>query len=108
MCLRGKNSFQITRYISNITRAIYSSSFFSQVIKGKRNLTKETILKTSIAFGLNEDEAEYFENLVFFNQAKSVKTQNVYFEKIIEKQKVRHIKHVTSEQCDYFSAWYHN
>ncbi|MGL1903404.1 MAG: TIGR02147 family protein [Fibrobacterales bacterium] len=87
---------------------INSSSFYPQVIKGKRNLTKETILKTCIAFGLDDDEAEYFENLVSFNQAKSVKAQNVFFEKMIEKQKMRHVKTISEEQYEYFSAWYHS
>ncbi len=86
---------------------INSTSFYTQVIKAKRNLTKETILKTCIAFGLNDDEAEYFESLVSFNQAKSVKSQNVFFEKIIEKQKMRHITSIAEEQYEYFSAWYH-
>ncbi|MGL1933475.1 MAG: TIGR02147 family protein [Fibrobacterales bacterium] len=87
---------------------INSSSFYPQVIKSKRNLTKETILKTCIAFGLSDDEAEYFENLVSFNQAKSVKAQNVFFEKMIEKQKMRHVKTISEEQYEYFSAWYHS
>ncbi|MGL1903224.1 MAG: TIGR02147 family protein [Fibrobacterales bacterium] len=87
---------------------INSTSFYTQVVKGKRNLTKETILKTCIAFALGDEEAEYFENLVSFNQAKSVKAQQIFFEKIIEQQKIRNIKHLKEEQFEYLSQWYHS
>ena len=102
----GQNRAFSYRYYAQ-KAGINSSSFYPQVIKGNRNLTKETILKTCIAFGLEGDAAEYFESLVSFNQAKSVKVQNVFFEKIIEKQKMRHIASISEEQYEYFSAWYH-
>ena len=86
---------------------INSSSFYPQIVKGKRNLTKNTIIKTCIAFNLNDREAEYFENLVFFNQAKTIKDKNYYFEKLIEKQKLRNVKKIKEEQYEYFSEWYH-
>ena len=86
---------------------INSSSFYPQIIKGKRNLTKNTIVKTCIAFNLNDQQAEYFENLVFFNQAKTIKEKNLYFDRLIEKQKLRNVKKIKEEQYDYFSAWYH-
>ena len=86
---------------------INSSSFYPQIIKKVRNLTKNTILKTCIAFNLNDQQAEYFENLVFFNQAKTIKEKNFYFERLIEKQKMRNVKKIKEEQYEYFSTWYH-
>ncbi len=86
---------------------INSSSFYTQVVKGNRNLTKQTIYKTCIALNLNDQEAEYFENLVFFNQAKTIKEKNYFFEKLIEKQKLRNVKRIKEEQYEYFSSWYH-
>lgn len=86
---------------------INSSSFYPQIVKGKRNLTKNTIIRTCIAFNLNDQEAEYFENLVFFNQAKTLKEKNFYFERLVEKQKLRNVKKIKEEQYDYFSEWYH-
>lgn len=94
------------RYYSE-KAGINSSSFYQQIIKGKRNLTKNTILKTCIAFSLNTKEAEYFENLVFFNQTKSIDEKNLYFEKLMGMQKLRGVKKVQDAQYDYFSAWYH-
>jgi len=87
--------------------SINSSSFYPQIIRGERNLTKATIFKTCIAFGLSDQQAEYFENLVFFNQAKSIKEKNIYFDRLIEKQKLRNVKKIKEEQYEYFSEWYH-
>ena len=65
--------------------SFYSYRLFSQkagfsapnvlklVTEGKRNLSKESVFKFVKALGFNKKEAEYFENLVFFNQAKSIK-----------------------------------
>lgn len=86
---------------------INSSSFYPQIIRGNRNLTKDTIFKTCIAFNLANQQAEYFELLVLFNQAQTIKQKNFYFEKLIEKQKLRNIKKVKEEQYEYFSQWYH-
>jgi uncharacterized protein (TIGR02147 family) len=86
---------------------INSSSFYPQIIRGNRNLTKNTIIKTCIAFNLSDQQAEYFENLVFFNQAKTIKEKNFYFDRLIQKQKFRNVKKINEEQFEYFSAWYH-
>jgi uncharacterized protein (TIGR02147 family) len=86
---------------------INSSSFYPLIIKGERNLTKTTIVKTCIAFNLSVQQAEYFENLVFFNQAKTIKEKNFYFDRLIEKQKLRNVKKIREKQYDYFSEWYH-
>lgn len=102
----GINSAFSFRYFVK-KAGINSSSFYPQVIKGRRNLTKNTIFKTCIALGLKDLEAEYFENLVFFNQAKTVKDKNFFFEKLVEKQKLKNVKKIQDNQYEYFSAWYH-
>jgi uncharacterized protein (TIGR02147 family) len=92
---------------------INSSGYYPQVLQGKRDLTRATILKTSIALGLRDEEAEYFENLVLFNQAKTLKKKNQYFERLIELQNQVNEKkpgpHYTIPESsfDYFAEWYH-
>ena len=86
---------------------INSSAFFKFVIEGKRNLTKQTILKTCIALKLVDREAEYFENLVFFNQAKTLKEKNHFFDKLITLQKAKSVKIVPEDMYDYFAEWHH-
>jgi uncharacterized protein (TIGR02147 family) len=94
------------RYLAQ-KAGINSAPFYKFIIEGKRNLTKNTVLKTCIALKLSDREAEYFENLVFFNQSKSVKEKNTFFDKLIQKQKHRHVGKIAEHQYDYFSEWYH-
>lgn len=86
---------------------INSSGFFKQIIEGKRNLTDETVDKAARALGLKEADAAYFHDLVRFNQAKTMKEKNLYFEKLIEQQKRRGFRRIPEDRYDYFSEWYH-
>ncbi len=94
------------RYLSQ-KAGINSAPFYKFIIEGKRNLTKATILKTCIALKLNDREAEYFENLVFFNQAKTVAEKNHFFARLVEKQRHRSVAKIREDQFEYFSEWYH-
>lgn len=95
------------RYMAS-KAAINSPSFYSDIVKGTRNLTKNTILKTCTILKLSSKEAEYFENLVFFNQAKKLEQKNHYFNKIIELQKGKNVRKLEDNQYRYFSKWYHS
>jgi uncharacterized protein (TIGR02147 family) len=86
---------------------INSAPYFKFVIEGKRNLSKKTILKTCIALKLKDKEAEYFEHLVFFNQAKSADEKSVYFDRLISLQRYRSIPLVKKDQMEYFQEWHH-
>jgi uncharacterized protein (TIGR02147 family) len=94
------------RYLSQ-KAGINSAPFYKFIIEGKRNLTKGTILRTCVALRLNDREAEYFENLVFFNQAKTVAEKNHFFERLVEKQRHRSVTKIREDQFEYFSEWYH-
>lgn len=94
------------RYLAQ-KAGINSAPFFKFIIEGKRNLTTATLLKTCVALKLTDGEAEYFEDLVFFNQAKSVKEKNHFFEKLIRKQKQKNVRKILESQYDYFSEWHH-
>lgn len=103
---KAANSAFSYRYLSQ-KAGINSAPFYKFIIEGKRNLTKATILKTCMALKLNDLEAEYFENLVFFNQCKTIAEKNVYFDRLVEKQRNRNVVKIREEQFDYFSEWYH-
>jgi len=94
------------RYLAQ-KAGINSAPFFKFIFEGKRNLTKATILKTCIALKLSDREAEYFENLVFFNQAKTISEKNHFFARLVEKQRHRNVAKIRENQFDYFSEWYH-
>jgi uncharacterized protein (TIGR02147 family) len=94
------------RYLAQ-KAGINSAPFFKFLIEGKRNLTQETLAKVAVALKLNEKEREYFEHLVFFNQAKTVKDKSRFFDKLIALQKARNTLHIGSEKYAYFTEWYH-
>ncbi len=94
------------RYLAQ-KAGVNSSAFFKFIIEGKRNLTKQTILKTCVALKMKDKEAEYFEDLVFFNQARTVKEKNYFFEKLIALQKSRNVKRIEEDHYEYFAEWHH-
>jgi uncharacterized protein (TIGR02147 family) len=94
------------RYLAQ-KAGVNSAPFFKFIIEGKRNLTKATILQTCVGLKLSDREAEYFENLVFFNQAKTLAEKNYYFERLVESQKHRSVEKIREDQFEYFSEWYH-
>lgn len=80
------------------------------IIKGKRNLSKSNLLKICESINLNKTESEYLENLVNFNQAKSVNEKNHYFEKL-NHTKNKHgnkMQLVRKDQYEFYSIWYHS
>ena len=95
------------RYLS-LRAGVNSSAFFKYVIEGKRNLSKGTLLKTCLALGLKDKDAEYFENLVFFNQAKTIKEKNVYFDRLTKLRGSYDVKRVEESQHAYYEQWYHS
>jgi uncharacterized protein (TIGR02147 family) len=95
------------RYFSN-KAGINASAFLYYVIEGKRNLTKKSIDKISSAIGHNKEENEYFENLVFFNQAKTIAEKTMYYSRIVECRNPLDIKTISSERYEYYSKWYNS
>jgi len=87
---------------------IAAPSFLFHVIEGKRNLTKATVMKISQAIGHTRDEAEFFENLVFFNQAQTITEKTVYYSRLVEIRKPIDMAIIPKDRYDYYSAWYHS
>jgi uncharacterized protein (TIGR02147 family) len=95
------------RYLSQ-RAGVNSSAYFKYVIEGKRNLTKGSLLKTCIALNLKDRDAEYFENLVFFNQAKTLREKNIYFERLTKLKGLFDTRRVRQDQYAFYSEWYHS
>jgi uncharacterized protein (TIGR02147 family) len=88
--------------------SINSSAFLYYVITGRRNLTKSSTAKISRAIGHDRAEAEYFEMLVFFNQARTVTEKSTYYGRIVELRRPLDIPRIGEERYEYYSAWYHS
>src|SRR5664279_1428769 len=61
-----------------------SPNFLKLVIMGERNLSKQSVLKFARALGINKKETEYFENLIFFNQSKTLEEKNYFLGKLMK------------------------
>jgi uncharacterized protein (TIGR02147 family) len=88
-----------------------SKSFVYNVINGRKNLSRTSVLGMNEALGLSGAAAEYFQNLVFFNQAPTYKERQFYFERLssvrtpgTEASRARRIR---QDQYEFYSTWYH-
>jgi uncharacterized protein (TIGR02147 family) len=89
-----------------------NKGFVYNLVKGKRGLSKSNLFKLREALGMNKYEAEYFENLVAFNQAKGLREKNFYFERLSSLKNRGRVKSemqvVRKEQYEFYSTWYHS
>jgi uncharacterized protein (TIGR02147 family) len=89
-----------------------SKSFVFNVINGRKNLSRASVVKMCEAMDLNKTESEYFENLVYYNQAKSFNERNFYFEKLNSIRPPASMPNsawrLRKDQYEFYSNWYHS
>jgi uncharacterized protein (TIGR02147 family) len=83
-----------------------TSNFIMLVMQGKRNLTLGLRLKISEVFKHSRKEAEYFENMVNFIQAKNGKEKDLYFSRMTALRKNVKVDKIKEWQYEYYSNWY--
>jgi len=83
-----------------------SSGFYKELIDGKRSLSRALIEKFSDALKHNKKEAEYFECMVYFTEAKTVNERKLYFKMMMGIYESKPYK-VLADQYEYFSKWYY-
>ncbi len=84
---------------------VKSTGFFAEILSGKRNLNHQNILSFVRILKLDRDESGYFENLVYFNQARSIQDKDHWLLKMMECSKVNS-KILNRDVYEYFSKWY--
>ena len=84
-----------------------SPNFLQLVIDGKRNLTQASLSKVAKGLGLNKQEAEFFENLVWFTQAKTHGEKDRRYRDLLQSRKFSTVKPMEKEQYEFYSTWYH-
>jgi uncharacterized protein (TIGR02147 family) len=84
-----------------------SPNFLKLVVDGDRNLSKESVFKFIKALSLNKKEAEYFENLVFFNQSKTLEEKNAYVSKLMKYRRKSDPKKIEESEYAFYSEWFH-
>jgi len=85
---------------------IKNTGFFTLIVEGKRNLTRNTLEKFSQALDLKDQETKYFQNLVLFNQAKTANEKQEFYANLKHLGDMVHQKVIGSELYEYFSNWY--
>lgn len=84
-----------------------SPNFLKLVIEGKRNLTANSIEQFVGALELGTKEADFFRDLVAFNQASTPEERNRYFSRICKHRKYRSVKKLEHNTFEYLSHWYY-
>jgi uncharacterized protein (TIGR02147 family) len=84
-----------------------TSNFIMLVMQGKRNITNQLCFKLSDALKHTKKEAEYFENMVGFNQARTGREKDLYFSRMMALRKNLKVDKIAEWQYEYYSGWYH-
>jgi len=84
-----------------------SPNYLKMVINGSRNLTPPSIRKVVKIFNLSEKEAQHFEKLVQFNQAKDPETKKDAAKEIIKTRSFQKFNPLTHAEFEYCSKWYY-
>ena len=83
-----------------------SPNFLKLVIEGERNLGADSVPRFCVALALEAPEAEFFADLVAFNQATSLAEKNRAFERISASRRFRAARRIDGDLFAYLSHWY--
>jgi uncharacterized protein (TIGR02147 family) len=83
-----------------------SPNYLKLVIDGKRNLTEAMARRFSKATGLDRDAADYFMELVRFNQASSNAERDAAYGRLSGFRSYRQARPLDMAQAEYHSHWY--
>jgi uncharacterized protein (TIGR02147 family) len=102
-----KTGVSLRKFAAHSALGLKSSSFLTAVLQGKKNLSQPLRLGFVRAMGLEYTEAEYFDFLVQFNQAKTLEEKNFFFARLSKFRGSRaRVLHDT--QYEFFSKWYYS
>ena len=85
-----------------------SHAHLKLAIDGKRNITKNTVVKLISGLNLDDKRAAYFESLVFFNQAKNDKEKQIYYAQLLKASPRSKLRSLEKAQFRIFREWYHS
>lgn len=84
-----------------------SPNYLKLVTDGQRSLTNTSIEKIAKGFELKKQEREFFEYLVFMNQASTHDEQNRYYRKMLSIKGYTNTHRLEKASYDYFAKWYY-
>lgn len=83
-----------------------STGHFTKIIQGKANISLALGLKFADFLSLTKRQAEYFQLLVLYNQAKSHEEKKKYFEKMMMFKESK-VRTVDSDHYQFYDKWYY-
>ncbi len=106
-----KNGFTYSRFSKSC--GLGSPNYYKLVMDNEKNLTANNIIRFSKGISFSEDESEYFEALVNFNQAKDILEREYYHERVLRLRKRKKsfgITRRTLEEYEFecISNWLHH
>lgn len=84
-----------------------SPGFFTNVLKGKKDISLKLAHKFAELFKLGRKEKEYFELLVLFNKATGNGEKKEYLDRLLA-LRGSHVKKVEAHQYEYFEKWHYS
>jgi uncharacterized protein (TIGR02147 family) len=81
-------------------------NYLKLVIAGQRNLTAPMAVRFAAACGLGGEAAQYFAELVAFNQARTVEQRNQSYARLLAFSRYRRGHKLALAQSAYHSTWY--
>jgi uncharacterized protein (TIGR02147 family) len=84
-----------------------TSNFMCLVMAGKRNLTKESTDKVALAMRLKKRERDYFELLVLFCQARTLREKESCLARLTAIRKSAFYQPIGDDRSEYISHWLH-
>jgi uncharacterized protein (TIGR02147 family) len=76
------------------------------VMQGKRNITRSLAFRVSEEFKHSVKEAEYFESMVGFTQAKTTDEKNRCFTRMMGLRNTTNVNKIEESQYEYYYNWY--
>lgn len=83
-----------------------SPGHFSLIVNGKANLSLKIMDRFIRYLGLTKKEAEYFQALVLYNQAKVIEEKKRYFERMMSFKQFR-VRSIDADQYEFLEKWYY-
>lgn len=84
-----------------------SSGWFSDLVKGRVNLSGTQMVRLAILLGLEDQSLAYFETLVQYNQSGSLEEKNHHFRKLAAFKEVPS-ELIGRDKFEYYQKWYYS
>jgi hypothetical protein len=99
-------TFSLRTFSGKIAPTLFTSGLLYAILKRKRNMSSTLRPKFVRAMGLKQRDAQYFDLLVQFNQAKDMEEKNHYFLQLSQFRGSK-AKSLGESQYKFFSTWYY-